>query len=595
MFSGTTKNGRHKVTDVGEHSGLLQIDFDKVAGPATLRDLIGKDRHILAAWISPSGDGVKALMRIPPDLDRHKDASAAAKAYIFTTYPTHASAFDGSTSDVSRLCFVSHDPDLVINFGALPLDVPVKLPRLTTLPPSSTGTCAGILEQARAYLSKMPASVSGQHGHDAAFIAAVALIRGFNLSKEQAYPLLLEWNDRCVPPWSYDELWRKLSEAETKSLRAVGYLLGHVHAQADQLDLSLLDTRRIDLSVQYPKPVPVYSFVEQQICTAGNLTVISAQAKAGKSAVVSAMVAAAISAARSGDTKHERDFLGFTSVPNDGKAVVLFDTEQSRSDASTLAKRAILRAGAQDLPENFRMYSVVDLSSEARRAYLAAEMERASELCGGLHSVFIDGVADLCTDPNDFKEACLLVEELVQLATLYSCPIILVLHENPGSAETGKTRGHLGSQLERKAESNLRVMKDGKGVSIVFGERCRKASIPKDKGQRFEWSSEFDMHITIPAETRESEAEKKRREHQLEVEAIFEGIVGIIRHTELKKQLMNRQGVSSSTAERRIKTWHDLGLIRASSPGRYYKPSPSPSSTVKSTVSDGTFTPSASI
>ncbi len=30
MFSGTTTNGRHKVADVGKHSGLLQIDFDKL-------------------------------------------------------------------------------------------------------------------------------------------------------------------------------------------------------------------------------------------------------------------------------------------------------------------------------------------------------------------------------------------------------------------------------------------------------------------------------------------------------------------------------------------------------------------------------------
>jgi len=569
MFSGTTKNGRHRVEDVGVHSGLLTIDFDKVEAPATLRALIGKDRYIFAAWISPSSDGVKALMRIPPDLERHKDAFAAAKGYIFTTYPTYASAFDDSTPDVSRLCFVSHDPDLVMNWGAVPLDVPVKVPRLPPSPPQSAHISASIFDRARAYLAKMPRSVSGNHGHDAAFIAAVVLIRGFKLSQEQAYPLLLEWNERCDPPWSSDELRRKLSEAATKSIREVGYLLGPAHALPDQFDLALLDDRRIDLSVKYPKLVPVYSFVEQQICTAGNLTVISAQAKAGKSAVVGAMLAAAISAAGSNDPKCDHDFLGFMSVPNDGKAVVLFDTEQSRSDAASLAKRAVLRAGKMALPQNFRMYSVIDFSIEERRACLAAEMKRAAEQCGGLHSVFIDGVADLCADPNDAKEAYGLVEELVHLATLYFCPIVLVLHENPGSAETGKTRGHLGSQLERKAESNLRVMKDGNGISVVFGERCRKASIPKDRGPRFEWSSELDMHITIQTETRESKAEKKRREHQLDVEAAFEGISGNIKHTDLKNQLMERRGVSTSTAERQIKKWRDLGLIYASSSGGY--------------------------
>ncbi|MBN8420550.1 MAG: hypothetical protein J0L73_16650 [Verrucomicrobia bacterium] len=42
-----------------------------------------------------------------------------------------------------------------------------------------------------------------------------------------------------------------------------------------------------------------------------------------------------------------------------------------------------------------------------------------------------------------------LVEHLAQLAINYVWPIIVVLHENPSGFETGKTRGHLGSQLAR--------------------------------------------------------------------------------------------------------------------------------------------------
>lgn len=271
MFSGTTKNGRHRVEDVGVHSGLLQIDFDKLKAPATLRDLIGKDRYILGAWISPSGDGVKALMRIPPDLERHKDAFAAAKAYIFTTYPTHASAFDSSTSDVSRLCFVSHDPDLVMNFGSVPLDVPVKMPRLAPVPPQGAGTCAAILESACAYLATVAPAVSGKSGSTVTFKAALDLVRGYNLSEEKAYPLMAKWNERCEPPWSEDELRRKISEAATKSNIPFGYLL---NGRQPAVPAALPLIRSIQELSKTPPDLTATLLGERLLCRGGGMLMV---------------------------------------------------------------------------------------------------------------------------------------------------------------------------------------------------------------------------------------------------------------------------------------------------------------------------------
>ena len=125
MLSGTTSGG-HKVSDLIEHSGLLNIDVDKVGADKVgdLRDRIGDDRHIQAAWISTSGDGVKAIMRIPASIEGHKAAFAAASEYMQQKYCVE---IDPSCSDASRLCFVSHDPDLVVNHDAVPLDVSIAL------------------------------------------------------------------------------------------------------------------------------------------------------------------------------------------------------------------------------------------------------------------------------------------------------------------------------------------------------------------------------------------------------------------------------------------------------------------------------------
>ena len=39
---------------------------------------------------------------------------------------------------------------------------------------------------------------------------------GFGLSYEQAWPLILHWNNRCDPPWSEREIAHKLSDALKK-------------------------------------------------------------------------------------------------------------------------------------------------------------------------------------------------------------------------------------------------------------------------------------------------------------------------------------------------------------------------------------------
>lgn len=80
------------------------------------------------------------------------------------------------------------------------------------------------IERASAYLEKMPVSVSGQGGHAAAFAAALVPVKGFDLSEEEALPLLAKWNTACLPPWTESELRHKIRDAAA-SQKPAGYLL----------------------------------------------------------------------------------------------------------------------------------------------------------------------------------------------------------------------------------------------------------------------------------------------------------------------------------------------------------------------------------
>ncbi len=82
------------------------------------------------------------------------------------------------------------------------------------------------VDRARAYLGAMPAAISGQGGHDAAFHAACILVHGFALPESSALSLMHEYNHRCQPPWSGKELEHKVADAQrTPDQRPIGYML----------------------------------------------------------------------------------------------------------------------------------------------------------------------------------------------------------------------------------------------------------------------------------------------------------------------------------------------------------------------------------
>jgi hypothetical protein len=86
--------------------------------------------------------------------------------------------------------------------------------RRPLLRPSPANDRARVLDRAAKYLTKLPEAVSGQGGHDATYRAACALVIDFDLSPEEAYPLLAAWNEtHCKPQWSERDLRHKLEDA----------------------------------------------------------------------------------------------------------------------------------------------------------------------------------------------------------------------------------------------------------------------------------------------------------------------------------------------------------------------------------------------
>ena len=69
----------------------------------------------------------------------------------------------------------------------------------------------------------------------------------------------------------------------------------------------------------------------------------------------------------------------------------------------------------------------------------------------------IGGIADLIRSANDETEIIAIVDELYRLAGIYNTCIICVLHFVPNGI---KLRGHIGSELQRKAAGILSIEED---------------------------------------------------------------------------------------------------------------------------------------
>jgi hypothetical protein len=263
---------------------------------------------------------------------------------------------------------------------------------------------------------------------------------------------------------------------------------------------------------------------EVPIASRGNVTVIQGKSKVGKSAVVSAVLGAAIrgSFAAQGDT------LCIEWAGEATGAVVHCDTEQSMADWHGLVSRAISRAG---IAFNDRIVSLplVRFSRGHRLQILRETLVHEIGQRAKVDLVVLDGVADLCSSPNDEAESLELVSVLMALAQEHHVAIVVVLHENPGTQDA-KTRGHLGSELNRKAFANLRIDKDAEtSVSTLYGVDMRKRDIPKSQGFCFAWDDSAGMHVfagnaaQVKGAAIAAEASEKARNEWL---PLFESIAG---------------------------------------------------------------------
>jgi len=104
-FSGKFGNDR-KDSQLVEHSGFMVLDFDDVSDIRDKQTEIISQKFVYACWVSPSGNGLKALVRI---------ADGAKHREHFQSLQEVFPEIDRSGINVSRVCYESYDTEIYVN------------------------------------------------------------------------------------------------------------------------------------------------------------------------------------------------------------------------------------------------------------------------------------------------------------------------------------------------------------------------------------------------------------------------------------------------------------------------------------------------
>ncbi len=242
--------------------------------------------------------------------------------------------------------------------------------------------------------------------------------------------------------------------------------LSEIEGAAQEDEGNEFDKYEIRLGVPPPKASYAFNFrsragtstVKQKVGIAGSLAFVAGPQKSRKTAILVAMVAAAL----------RQSVVCGWDVKSKG-SILWIDTEQPTTWAYQTMRKVCIMANKKEHPENFKCYGLRGIPSTSQR--LAMIMKIVDSI-PDLSLVIIDGVVDLMDDFNDSKESGKIVGSLMSITESRDWPVsvITVCHLNKGD---GQVRGAIGTALQNKCDWSLKVMINDSGISTLSFHNLR--------------------------------------------------------------------------------------------------------------------------
>ena len=322
--------------------------------------------------------------------------------------------------------------------------------------------------------------------------------------------------------------------------------------------MSALKSCEVDFNNPPPVAQMVVSVNDVPLGTQGNILCITGGEGTGKSNYVTALIAGAIGQSDNNKDK-VMDTLGVSVCENSKrKAILFYDTEQSEVQTYKNITNLLRCCGRETMPEYLKVYCLTGMSRKERLQAIIQSMDKFHYQFRGIHMVVIDGIADLIKGANDETESIAVVEELYRLTGIYNTCIVTILHFIPSGL---KLRGHLGSELQRKAAAILSIEKDtDPSVSVVKALKVRDGSPLDVPIMQFAWDKDVRMHVYLGEKPKE-EKEKRKEDELVAVARDIFGRQDFITYVDLAEQIQAILDVKERTAKSYIKFMREKEII----------------------------------
>lgn len=299
-----------------------------------------------------------------------------------------------------------------------------------------------------------------------------------------------------------------------------------------------IEPHLIDASTTIMEPVPIISRYGSIVASEGNISAIVGQAKSKKTFLCTALVGAML---------RQNGTAQFGITPKH-VLVLWVDTEQAASHVQRVIRRIHRMAGVKDDEPYDKLVTLTLREVEPKERF---NVLRDAIAYYHPKLVVVDGISDLMYNSNCIEESDAVVGEFMALSTEYNCHIISVLHTNPNS---DKARGHIGSTLQRKAETMIYVRKVGE-CSVVEPQFCRNEEF-----------APFAFHITDEGMPEECDMPNERNELTPEenscVRIIREGYPNGIERAVLVTKLVEQESINRAHARVKVSRAIAKGVIK---------------------------------
>jgi hypothetical protein len=115
-FTPTGIFNHRSIKGLEQYNGIICLDIDGVANPEDLKELCKNLHWVTAAFITPSGQGLKVFVQTQGTVENYKQTEElVASAFLEAT----GVARDNRCKDIARIQFVSYDENLYHNPYAL--------------------------------------------------------------------------------------------------------------------------------------------------------------------------------------------------------------------------------------------------------------------------------------------------------------------------------------------------------------------------------------------------------------------------------------------------------------------------------------------